>query len=66
MALIPCSDNCIYQEDGYCHLDVYPIITNNASDSCAHKIERENTVTSHGANSVISVTDTSNPDDLNI
>ncbi len=65
MALIPCSDNCIYQEDGYCRLDVYPIITNNANDSCAHKIEREDTA-SRGTDSVESVTDAPDSDNLNV
>ena len=46
MAIIPCSDNCIYQIDGYCHLELSSFVTNNTKDSCIYKIWPDNNLNS--------------------
>lgn len=46
MAIIPCSDNCIYQIDGYCHLELSSFVTNNTKDSCIYKISPDNNLNS--------------------
>lgn len=66
MALIPCSDNCIYQNDGYCQLDVSSIITNSNEGSCVHKIERDDSNSLFGTDSIKGITYTSYSDNLNI
>lgn len=43
MAIIPCGDNCIYQIDGYCHLELSSFVANNAEGSCVYKICSDNT-----------------------
>ncbi len=43
MGLIPCNENCIYQNDGYCQLETTAIVTTEANKSlsgCAHYIDR--------------------------
>lgn len=43
MTLIPCADNCIYQQDGFCRMETPSIVTNietnTAKNGCIHKIE---------------------------
>ena len=38
MSLIPCGDDCIYQKDGYCRLEVPSILTNHKG-GCVHYIK---------------------------
>ncbi len=38
MSMIPCAEDCIYQKDGYCALDIPPLVTNSDFDGCVHKI----------------------------
>lgn len=38
MSMIPCAEDCIYQKDGYCVLDIPPLVTNSDFDGCVHKI----------------------------
>lgn len=66
MSLIPCSDNCIYQEDGYCRLDISSIITNNDVGSCVHKIERNDSSLLFDTNCVKGITEASDSNNLNI
>lgn len=54
MTLIPCDENCIYQQDGYCQLETFSIITDCSQDGCIHKISSENISSTH-INSDISV-----------
>ncbi|MDQ5983640.1 MAG: hypothetical protein RUMPE_00664 [Eubacteriales bacterium SKADARSKE-1] len=42
MSLIPCDDDCLYQKEGYCMLEVPSIITNHTKKGCAHYIKLEN------------------------
>ncbi len=46
MTLIPCADNCIYQQDGFCRMETPSIVTNISNNSpnnnCIHKIEPDN------------------------
>lgn len=65
MAIIPCGDNCIYQIDGYCHLELPSFVTNNKKDSCIYKIcpnENSNSRT----DCVKGFTNGANTDNLNI
>ncbi len=39
MNFIPCDDNCIYQEDGYCKLESSSIVT-NSNGNCIYQIEK--------------------------
>ena len=65
MAIIPCCDNCIYQIDGYCRLEIPSIITNNEKGECVHKICLNESV-SHNANCIKSFSDSTNSNNLNI
>ena len=38
MSLIPCDEECVYQWEGYCHLETPAIITNMSGNGCAHRI----------------------------
>lgn len=38
MSMIPCSEDCVYQRDGYCSLDIPPLVTNTDAKGCVHKI----------------------------
>ena len=41
MNMIACSENCIYQKDGYCELETPAAISNNIKDiGCAHFVMR--------------------------
>lgn len=40
ICLIPCSDNCIYQTDGYCSLEKPSIITDNTNSECAYYVKK--------------------------
>ena len=41
MCLIPCKDDCIYQQDGYCTLDKPSAVTNQEDKGCVHYIKRK-------------------------
>ena len=41
MCLIPCSENCIYQTEGYCNLDTPGSVTNSKGNGCIHFVRRE-------------------------
>lgn len=41
MSMIPCGEDCVYQRDGYCSLDIPPVVTNSDFKGCAHKISLE-------------------------
>lgn len=41
MCLIPCSENCIYQIEGYCNLDMPGNVTNSKGNGCIHFVSRE-------------------------
>ncbi|HBH95958.1 MAG TPA: hydroxymyristoyl-ACP dehydratase [Ruminococcaceae bacterium] len=41
MNLIPCSENCRHQKDGYCCLEEYGAITDAAASPCAYFAEKE-------------------------
>lgn len=43
MSMIPCSEDCVYQREGYCSLDVPPLVTNSDFRGCVHKISVEKT-----------------------
>lgn len=40
MTLIPCDENCIYQNDGYCQLETVSLITDCSQNGCVHKISK--------------------------
>lgn len=39
MSIIPCGDDCVYQKEGYCMLEMPTAITNNTSTGCVHYIK---------------------------
>lgn len=39
MTLIPCMEDCVYQQDGYCTLDAAAAVTNCSQCSCVHKVK---------------------------
>lgn len=39
MSLIPCSDDCVYQSDGYCLLETPAVVTNHEKNGCVHYIQ---------------------------
>ena len=41
MCLIPCSEHCIYQIEGYCNLDTPGSVTNSKGNGCIHFVSRE-------------------------
>lgn len=41
MSMIPCGEDCVYQKDGYCSLDVPPLVVNSDFKGCVHKISFE-------------------------
>lgn len=65
MAIIPCGDNCIYQIDGYCHLELPSFVTNNVKDSCIYKI-CPNEASSSRADCIKGFTNIANTDNFNI
>ena len=34
MSMIPCGEDCVYQKDGYCSLDVPPLVVNSDFKGC--------------------------------
>lgn len=38
MSIIQCDEDCIYQQDGYCQLELPSAITNYTGDGCVHCI----------------------------
>lgn len=38
MSLIPCDDDCVYQQDGYCALETPAVVTNH-SGGCLHYVK---------------------------
>ena len=38
MNIIQCAEDCIYQKDGYCSLDMPSAITNYTGNGCVHCI----------------------------
>ncbi|HIU31105.1 MAG TPA: hypothetical protein IAB66_02920 [Candidatus Caccousia avistercoris] len=38
MSLIQCDEDCVYQKDGYCMLEMPSAITNYTGDGCVHCI----------------------------
>ena len=65
MSIIPCSDNCIYQIDGYCHLELSSFVTNNTKDSCIYKICPDNNLNSR-TDCVKGFTNSTDTNNLNI
>ena len=65
MAIITCKDNCIYQIDGYCRLEIPSVITNDEKDSCVHRI-CPNEDNSPSTNCIKCFSDSTNPNDLNL
>lgn len=45
MTLIPCADNCIYQQDGFCRMETPSIVTGSVDNGCIHKIEPNKKIT---------------------
>lgn len=39
MSIIQCDEDCIYQRDGYCSLEMPSAITNYTGDGCVHCIK---------------------------
>ncbi len=39
--LIPCSENCIYQEDGICHLTKITSASNTPLKDCPYFVDRD-------------------------
>ena len=39
MSIIQCDEDCIYQRDGYCSLEMPSSITNYTGDGCVHCIK---------------------------
>lgn len=39
MYMIPCSDDCVYQKDGYCSLDIPAQVNNVTKKHCIHYIK---------------------------
>ena len=39
MSIIQCDEDCIYQHDGYCSLEMPSAITNYTGDGCMHCIK---------------------------
>lgn len=66
MAIIPCGDNCIYQIDGYCHLELPSIVTNNTKGSCVYKVRSDDTSLNLCANSIKSLTNSTNTNNFNV
>ncbi len=42
-SMIPCSEDCIYQIDGYCTLNTPTIVTNISNHGCVHRIQLKQT-----------------------
>lgn len=40
MGLIPCSENCVYQNDGYCLLETTALVTSETEGNCVHYINK--------------------------
>ena len=38
MSIIQCDEDCVYQQDGYCSLDMPSAITNYTGNGCVHCI----------------------------
>lgn len=47
MSIIQCDEDCLYQHEGYCSLEMPSAITNYTGDGCVHciKVTPRNTVT---------------------
>ncbi|TGJ76520.1 hypothetical protein CAGA_14320 [Caproiciproducens galactitolivorans] len=47
MSIIQCDEDCLYQHDGYCSLEMPSAITNYTGDGCVHciKVTPRNSVT---------------------
>jgi hypothetical protein len=39
MSIIQCDEDCIYQHEGYCSLEMPSAITNYTGDGCVHCIK---------------------------
>jgi len=39
LSIIPCAEDCVYQKDGYCCLEMPTLVTNNTGKGCVHKLE---------------------------
>lgn len=65
MAIIPCGDNCIYQIDGYCHLELPSVVTNNTKGSCVYKICSDD-ASKLQADCIKGFTNSTHTDNLNI
>ena len=39
MSIIQCDEDCVYQNDGYCSLEMPSAITNYTGDGCVHCIK---------------------------
>jgi hypothetical protein len=39
MSIIQCDEDCIYQREGYCSLEMPSAITNYTGDGCVHCIK---------------------------
>ena len=51
MSIIPCGDDCVYQKEGYCMLEMPTAITNNTSTGCVHYIKLNKSQNKQGINS---------------
>ena len=65
MAIIPCSDKCTYQIDGYCHPELSSFVTNNTKDSCIYKICPDNNLNS-GTDCAKGFTNSADTNNINI
>lgn len=39
MNIIQCDEDCIYQREGYCSLEVPTVVTNDTGQGCVHRIQ---------------------------
>lgn len=39
MNIIQCDEDCIYQREGYCSLEIPTMVTNHTGQGCVHRIQ---------------------------
>ncbi|WP_129588155.1 hypothetical protein [Clostridium minihomine] len=39
MNIIQCDEDCIYQREGYCSLEIPTMVTNDTGQGCVHRIQ---------------------------
>ena len=53
LSLIPCSQDCKYQDDGYCMLETPTIVTNIVKETgCVHYVRTEKKSSKYGFDSL--------------